>query len=105
MRKSFTGLSNVVREVLKADPMSGHLFIFRNRRATLVKLLWWDRNGFAILSKRLSRGTLALPVDLPEGVAQVPIEAATLALMLEGVELRGARRRKRWKPTRMAPLT
>jgi len=98
MRKSFDGLAGAVRERIRLDPMSGHLFVFRNKRRTLIKMIFWDRTGFIVLAKRLSRGTFALPVDAPDGAAVLQIEAAQLGLMLEGIDLRGARRRKRWTP-------
>ena len=98
LRRSFDGLAGAVRERIRLDPMSGHLFVFRNKRMTLIKMIFWDRTGFVILAKRLSKGTFRLPVDVPEGAKVLQIEAAQLGLMLEGLDLRGARRRKRWKP-------
>lgn len=98
MRKSFDGLAAVTREHIRLDPMSGHLFVFRNRRRNLLKMLFWDRTGFVVLAKRLSRGTFQLPVDVPEGDTVLEIEAAQLGLMLEGLDLKGARQRKRWRP-------
>ncbi len=98
IRKSFDGLSAAVREILRADPMSGHLFVFRNRRADRIKILFWDRSGFGLFYKRLERGTFRLPVD-PDGFSvRIEMEAAELALMLEGIDLRGAKRRPRWSP-------
>ena len=61
MRKAIDGLSGVVRDVLAEDPMSGHLFIFFNRRWDRVKILWWDRSGFWLLLKRLEEGRFKLP--------------------------------------------
>ena len=61
MRCSFRGLSGKVRSVLKEDPLSGHLFCFMNRRKNYVKLLYWDRSGYCIWSKKLTRGTFYLP--------------------------------------------
>ena len=61
MRKGFDSLSIVVREVLASDPLSGHLFIFVNRRASQVKVLLWDRTGYAIFHKRLARGRFHVP--------------------------------------------
>lgn len=96
MRKSFTGLECLTRAVLKQDPLSGHVFVFFNRRRTMVKALYWDRNGFALLAKRLERGTFRLPAVSEDGV--VEMEWAELSLILEGLDLRGARRRQRWTP-------
>lgn len=98
MRKSFDGLAALVRERVRQDPMSGHLFVFRNRRQNLIKILFWDRTGFVVLAKRLVRGTFRIPVDVPEGATTLRVEAAQLALMLEGIDLRGAKHRRRWVP-------
>ena len=59
LNRSFDGLSNMVREVMGRDPLSGHVFVFINRRRTMVKLLVWTRGGFTIVHKRLERGTFA----------------------------------------------
>ena len=61
MRKSFDGLAEVVRSFLGHDPLSGSLFVFRNRSGHLVKILWWDRDGLAIYYKRLERGAFQFP--------------------------------------------
>jgi len=92
LRRSIDGLSALVRESLHLEPLSGHLFLFRNRRADRLKILVWDRSGFWVLYKRLERGTFAWP--LGEGVGPLEMKAADLMLLLSGVE-RGARRR-RW---------
>lgn len=96
MRKSFDGLSALAQQVVGQDPMSGHLFVWFNRRGTQVRVLFWDRTGFAILAKRLERGTFRLAQTPPEGATHVAVDAGELALLLEGIELRGATRRKRW---------
>lgn len=96
MRKQFDGLAIEVRRVIAQDPLSGHLFVFFNRRRTLVKVLYWDRTGFCLLAKRLERGTFRLPAPGERGVLEV--EAAELGLILEGLDLRGAVRRPRWTP-------
>ena len=61
LKKSFEGLSNEVRAVLAKDPLCGHVFLFLNRRRTMVKLLLWTRGGFTIVHKRLERGTFTFP--------------------------------------------
>jgi transposase len=95
-RKSFDGLSTEVRENFGRDPLSGHLFVFLNRRGHVVQILFWDRNGFSILKKRLEAGTFRL-VRKPDGTdSHIEIDAAELALMLEGIDLEGAKRRKRY---------
>ena len=98
MRKGMDALSNVVRNVIRQEPMSGHLFVFRGRRGHMLRILFWDRNGWALYTKRLEVGTFHLPVIVAEGAQRVEIESAELALMLEGIELCGARRRVRWRP-------
>jgi transposase len=99
MAKSFDALESLVRYELKEDPMSGHLFVFTNRRRDKLKILMWDRHGWSILYKRLESGTFKLPsADALVTSARLQIEAADLALILEGIELAGARRRKRWQP-------
>jgi len=98
IRKSFDGLSAAVREILLEDPLSGHLFAFRNRRGDRLKILFWDRSGFCLFYKRLERGTFQLPVEFVGRAQHIEMEAAELALMLEGIDLRGAKRRRRWDP-------
>ena len=96
MRKSFNGLVNATRSVILQDPLSGHLFVFFNRRRTMVKALYWDRSGFCLWAKRLERGTFYLPSSDENAV--VEMEAAELLLLLEGLDLGNAQRRKRWAP-------
>ena len=103
LRKSFNGLSSLVREVIREDPMTGHLFVFFGRRGDLVKVLWWDRGGFCIFAKRLERGRFTIP-SAAAGTAQAEMEAAELALLLEGIDLTGAKRRRRWTPPSDSPL-
>lgn len=98
LRKAFDGLSAAVEHLLRRDPYSGHLFVFANRRADRMKVLWYDGNGFALYYKRLERGRFRL---LPaEGCDRdtLEIRAADLALILQGIDLRGARRRRAWSP-------
>ena len=90
MRKSFDGLSGLVREELQADPLSGALFVFCNRRRTMVKLLYWDRDGLALWYKRLEKGTFRLPLP-PTGTPE--IDRRSLAMLLEGVTPRRLHRR------------
>lgn len=94
MRRSFDGLAAMVEDILKEDPLSGHLFVFRNRRGDRVKILYWDRSGYCLWYKRLEKGVFRFPiVDGP----YVELEAAELALLLEGIDLVGARRRPRFE--------
>lgn len=98
-RKSFDGLSSMVHATFGVDPLSGHLFVFLNRRRTQVRVLFFDRTGYCIVSKRLERGTFRLVRAAAEGIEHVAIDAGELALMLEGIDLAGATLRKRWRPT------
>ena len=101
LNRSFDGLASEVRTALQMDPLSGHVFIFLNRRRTMVKLLMWTRGGYTIVHKRLERGTFAFAQRVTEGVAQVEIEAHELSMLLEGIELGTAGRSRgsaRWEP-------
>lgn len=82
MRKSFDGLCGIIRSDLNADPLSGSLFVFVNRRRTMVKLLYWDRDGLALWYKRLEKGCFTLPDQWPE---DGHIERRDLAMLLEGI--------------------
>ena len=96
MRKSFDGLQAVVREAMELDPFAGHLFVFANRRRDRVKILYWDRDGFAVWAKRLEEGTYAMPFD-EYGDKRREITAAELGALLSGIDLSQARRRKRYQ--------
>lgn len=98
MHKSFDGLSALVSGAIGQDPMAGHLFVFFGRRADQVKVLYWDRTGYCVWSKRLERGRFRMPYAVPGPDGCVEIESAELSLILEGIDLAGARRRARWKP-------
>jgi transposase len=98
MRKSFDGLSAMVRHQFGQDPLSGCLFVFFNRPRDRVKLLWWDRGGYWLLAKRLERGSFSGSWhSQPDGRTQ-ELAAGDLLLVLEGIDLRQVRRRKRWQP-------
>ena len=97
MRRSFDRLAAEVQDLLKQDPLSGHLFVFGNRRGDRVKILFWDRTGYVLWYKRLEAGTFHFP--RARGGA-VQVEAAELALLLEGIDLAGARRHKRFRLAR-----
>jgi transposase len=98
LRKSFEGLSNEVRSVLEADPLSGHVFLFLNRRATQVKMLMWTRGGFTIVHKRLERGHFTFPKRVTADAVRVEIDAHELAMLLEGLEQGQERSARRWTP-------
>ncbi len=91
MRGSFDALAGAARR-LGLDPVDGHLYFFLNRRRRLCKMVWWDGSGWCLFSKRLSRGTFELPA-VAAGVDRVAVDAATLASLLEGIDLSASRRR------------
>jgi transposase len=93
MRKSFDGLAALAAGVLGLDPLSGHLFVFINKRRDRVKILYWDRDGLAVWAKRLERGTFRVP-DAAAG--RVEMTTAELAALLAGIDLNTARRRPRY---------
>ncbi|MCB9352727.1 MAG: IS66 family insertion sequence element accessory protein TnpB [Lewinellaceae bacterium] len=101
MRKSFDGLSGLVRQGMGRDPLSGEVFIFLNRRRTMIKILVWDRSGFVVWSKRLERGTFELPRNTQAG-ASVPLRWEELVMILEGVSLGSIQRRKRYSREKAA---
>ena len=85
MRKGFDGLSALVQETLRKDPFRGHLFVFRGRRGDLIKVLWWDGQGFCLFAKRLNRGRFIWP-SMKDGV--ITLTPAQLAMLLEGIDWR-----------------
>ncbi len=98
LRASFYRLATHVRATLDADPLSGHLYLFMNRRRNLVKVLFWDRSGYCIFAKKLEQGRFVFPDDIPERATQYEVDFAMLTLFLEGIDLRHARRRKPYSP-------
>ena len=109
MRKGFDGLFTLVENVIREDPYSGHLFVFRNQRRDRLKVLWWDRDGLAIFYKRLERGSDEFPTDRPTKGApsgndsRCKIRADELALLLEGIDLESVKRRPRYERPTPAP--
>lgn len=95
MRRSFDGLALTARQQLGEDPQGGALFCFVNKRANRLKVLWWDRNGYCLLYKRLHRAFFELPSDEASSGTKVRIDAAMLAELLAGVEREGNRRHRR----------
>ncbi len=93
-RRPLDGLSALVRERFTLDPLSGHLFLFRNRRGDRLKILAWDRSGFWVLYKRLERGMFAWPAE-PSGDLGGDAERGSAPPARHGVELTQTRRR-RW---------
>jgi transposase len=100
MRKSFDGLSALASGSLALDPLSGHLFVFVNKRRDRIKILYWDRDGLAVWAKRLERGTFRLPAA---GADRVEMTTAELAALLAGIDLNTARRRVRYSRPAISP--
>jgi len=98
MRRSFDRLALLAREVLHQDPLSGHLFVFVNRTGDRMKILFWDRSGYVLFYKRLEQGVFHLPAESAECLE---IDVPRLTLILEGLDLSGARQNQRYS----APAT
>ena len=94
--KGIDGLANIVRCHLAENPLSGSLYVLFTRRADSVRILYWDRDGYVLMVKRLEKGTYRLPWAAQRG--QVSVEAAEILLILEGIELHQSKRRDRWSP-------
>jgi transposase len=95
MRKGFDGLSGIVRNEMNLDPLNGSVFVFFNKRRTLIKLLVWDLTGFSIYYKRLCEGTFGKFHLKTTSLAQV-ISREELLCVLEGIELNSIRKRRRY---------
>jgi transposase len=95
MRKSFDRLLGIVRHVLEADPLDEHLFVFLNRTHTLMKILYWDGDGFVIWYKRLEVGTFRFPA-YTEKTPSLNITRAGLSMILEGIDFSPLPKRKRF---------
>jgi transposase len=103
MRRSFDRLASTVEGAFGFAVTEGHLFVFINRRGDQAKCLFWDRTGLCILHKRLEAGTFRRVRDVQSGALHVEIDAAELSLMLEGIDLKDAKRRKRYRRPHNAP--
>lgn len=99
-RKGADSLMAIVRDLLGHDPLSGHLYVFFSRRCDRVRIVYWDRNGIAMWSKRLERGRFRPTFAADAALSASAVEFAELALVLEGIDLAGARRRPRWQPAK-----
>jgi transposase len=95
LRKSFDGLAALVRDFLGVDPLSGHLFVFRNKAGDRLKLLYWEAGGYAIWYKRLEAGVFQFP--RAGTAARIEIRAADFAMLLDGVDLESVKRRRRYQ--------
>ena len=94
MRKSFNGLSGAVIDIVDHDPQSGHVFVFFNSRRTMMKALVWESSGYWVLAKRLDQGRFQVFDSAAGDESRFEIGSSDLALLLDGIDLRGARRRQ-----------
>lgn len=114
MRRGFDGLAAMTRDLVAQNPLSGSLFVFRNRSGDRLKILVWEGSGFCLVYRRLEKGTLRFPpapppASQPAGAppapepASIEVDSHELTMILEGIELKDVRRRKRFElPTSVA---
>ena len=102
MRKSFDGLSALVKDKLEEDPLSGHLFVFINRKRTQMKVLYFDRSGYCVWAKRLEQGRFHYPAQPGDKAA---LDWTQLKLLLEGIDVRTAHHYKRYRHPPRARIT
>ena len=98
MRKSFDSLRGIIRSSMHLDPLSGSLFIFKNKRGDRIKCVYWDETGFAMWYKVLQKGTFQFPNLQKYDSAGLEIDASTMRLILDGIDLSSIRRRQRFRP-------
>lgn len=96
MRCGFDRLAELAAAVTGEDPLSGHLFLFRARSGDRMKILYWDRDGYALWYKRLEEGTFKLPKVEPEK-RSVELRASELAMLLDGIDLKSVKRSRRYR--------
>lgn len=96
MRCGFDRLAELARLVTDQDPLNGHLFLFRSRGGDRLKVLYWDRDGYALWYKRLEVGVFKLP-RIEGGVKSVELRASELAMLLDGIDLRSVKRVARYQ--------
>jgi transposase len=102
LRRGHDGLVAIVRSEWRLNPFDGHLFVFLGRRLDRVKILVWDRNGFVLYYKRLSQGRFRMP-KIPSDVTRVELDATTLAMLLDGIDVKYVRRPAAWAPPASVP--
>ena len=97
MRKSFDGLCAIVAQAFEKDVLHGDYFVFLNRARNRCKILYWDRDGLVVWAKRLERGCFQMPRDRDADVLAIEVDSVTLTMMIGGVDLDTAKRRKRYR--------
>lgn len=97
MRKHYDGLSAIVAHSFGMDVLRGDYFVFVNRSRNRCKILFWDRDGLVVWAKRLERGCFQIPVGRDAASVTIEVDAVTLAMMIGGVDLGTAKRRKRYR--------
>lgn len=95
MRKGMDGLAVLVQEVLQQDPFTGHLFVFRGRKANLIKIVFWDGTGLCLFTKRLEYGVFVWPANIESG-RTLSLTSEQLSHLLEGIDWRAPE--QRWRP-------
>ena len=95
MRKGIDGLAMLVQGVLRQDPFSGHLFVFRGRKANLIKIVFWDGTGLCLFTKRLEHGVFLWPSNVEPG-GTLMLSSAQLSMLIDGVDWRASERQ--WRP-------
>jgi transposase len=98
LRRGHDGLCSLVRNQLSLDPFCGHLYVFIGKRGDRIKCLFWDRGGFVLYYKRLSRGRFRLP-RVAQGADRIVLDATELAMLLGGYEVARSRRQAAWEPS------
>ena len=97
LRQGFEGLSDQVQHRFQEDPLSGHLFVFANRKRTRIKLLYWDGSGLWVCAKRLAQGCFSWPQTTEQRTGALRILAEELTLLLSGIDLEKTRARDWWR--------
>jgi transposase len=95
MRKGIDGLAMLVQRVLQLDPFAGHLFVFRGRKANLIKIVFWDGTGLCLFTKRLEHGVFLWPSNIESG-ATLKLSSAQLSMLIDGVDWRAPE--QQWRP-------
>ena len=95
MRKGIDGLAMLVQGVLRQDPFTGHLFVFRGRKANLIKIVFWDGTGLCLFTKRLEQGVFLWPSNAEPGET-LALSSEQLSMLIDGVDWRAPERR--WRP-------